>query len=229
MRRPSASLSCRHLGAHERLDRGELGRRRAPPARGARTGRRGARAAAGRIAGRRLDRVGELGRVGGGQAHHRHRRVAGGGLAPRRRRPRCAGRRACPCASCTRRMTSAGRRRRRAGRRRTRSRARRAPRRAPTTVPSARNRAIISATAAPSRPSTSNSSRSRLDDTWMSMRRADVVGTTPRISIVAGGEEPGEDVVAVATPRPGGRRAGPCAWRPTRRGCCRSCRWARRS
>ena len=51
------------------------------------------------------------------------------------------------------------------------------------TVPSARNDAIRSATAAPSRPSTSNNSRSRFELTWMSIDGL-VVGTTSRRSIV---------------------------------------------
>ena len=60
--------------------------------------------------------------------------------------------------------------RRRADRRRSaRCSQRQHDRSATDTVPSARNARISSATAAPSRPSISNSSRSRLDDTWMSI------------------------------------------------------------
>ena len=51
------------------------------------------------------------------------------------------------------------------------------------TDPSARNRAISSATAAPSRSSTSNSRRSRLELTWMSID-GDVVGTTSVMAMV---------------------------------------------
>ena len=58
-------------------------------------------------------------------------------------------------------------------------------------------------------------------------RRARASGTTSSVSIVAGGEEPGEDVVAVRRRRRAGRSAGPCAWPPSRRGRCRSCRSAR--
>ncbi len=52
-----------------------------------------------------------------------------------------------------------------------------------TKRPSARNRSIVSATAAPSRPSSSNSRRSKLLDTWMSMLGLSV-GSTPAISMI---------------------------------------------
>ena len=199
-------------------------------ARAARTGRPGAAAAAGARPVARSTASGNLaGCAVASVTTGPCSRAGARSCRTRRCRRPCAGRAACPSRAYTRPMhgerlgvVDAG------GPEHGRRGTRRAGRPRPSSRPVARKRCSCSAVMPPSRPFISNSSRSKFDDTWMSMLGLSV-GTTSRVLMsLSLRNRVRMSLVLRRDDELVDRRTHPLG-DPARRARCRSCRWARRT